>query len=110
MLKQITQMFHCSAGQSDHSAITKLYPVLGTLLKKTEQFERIDAKHLRTAILNKLFFHLQVIRKVCFQLEKTVLGPVVQSIVSLTSSLRGQLVKCFTTLYPNTLIFFLLKK
>ena len=37
------------------------------------------------------------------------LGPVVQSIVSLTSSLRGQLVKCFTTLYPNTLIF-LLKK
>ena len=26
------------------------------------------------------------------------LGPVVQSIVSLTSSLRGQLVKCFTTL------------
>ena len=34
------------------------------------------------------------------------LGPVVQSIVSLTSSLRGQLVKCFTTLLPNTLIFF----
>ena len=26
------------------------------------------------------------------------LGPVVQSIVSLTSSLKGQLVKCFTTL------------
>ena len=26
------------------------------------------------------------------------LGPVVQSIVSLTSLLRGQLVKCFTTL------------
>ena len=25
-------------------------------------------------------------------------GPVVQSIVSLTSSLRGQLIKCFTTL------------
>ena len=33
-------------------------------------------------------------------------GPVVQSIVSLTSSLRGQLIKCFTTLQPNTLIFF----
>ena len=32
--------------------------------------------------------------------------PVVQSIVSLTSSLRGQLIKCFTTLFPNTLIFF----
>ena len=28
----------------------------------------------------------------------TYLGPVVQSIVRLTSSLRGQLVKCFTTL------------
>ena len=27
-----------------------------------------------------------------------VQGPVVQSIVSLTSSLKGQLVKCFTTL------------
>ena len=26
------------------------------------------------------------------------LGPVVQSIVSLTNSLRGQLIKCFTTL------------
>ena len=38
-----------------------------------------------------------------------VQGPVVQNIVSLTSSLRGQLVKCFMALYPNTLIF-LLKK
>ena len=38
-------------------------------------------------------------------------GPVVQSIscqsiVSLMSSLRGQLVKCFRTLQPNTLKFF----
>ena len=37
------------------------------------------------------------------------LGPVVQSILSLTSSLRGQLVKCFTTLQPNTLKFFVEK-
>ena len=37
------------------------------------------------------------------------LGPVVKSIVSLTSSLRGQLVKCFTTLSPNTLKFFVEK-
>ena len=37
------------------------------------------------------------------------LGPVDQSIISLTSSLRGQLVKCFTTLFPNTLIFFVEK-
>ena len=35
-----------------------------------------------------------------------VRAPVVQSIVSLTSSLRGQLVKCFMTLKTNTLIFF----
>ena len=34
---------------------------------------------------------------------------VVQSIVSLRSSLRGQLVKCFTTLKLNTLIFFVEK-
>ena len=34
-----------------------------------------------------------------------VLGPLVQSIVSLTSSLRGQLVKCFTTLEPTTYNF-----
>ena len=37
------------------------------------------------------------------------LGPVVQSIVSLTSLLRGQLVKCFTTFQPNTLKFFVKK-
>ena len=37
------------------------------------------------------------------------LGPVIQSIVSLTSLLRSQLVKCFTTLLPNTLIFFVEK-
>ena len=36
-------------------------------------------------------------------------GPVVQSIVSLTSLLKDQLVKCFTTLFPNTLIFFVEK-
>ena len=35
--------------------------------------------------------------------------PVVQSIVSLTSLLSGQLVKCFTTSVPNTLIFFVEK-
>ena len=36
-------------------------------------------------------------------------GPVVQSMVSLTSSLRGQLVKYFTTLLLNTLKFFVEK-
>ena len=39
----------------------------------------------------------------------SILGPVVQRIVSLTSLLRGQLFKCFITLLLNTLIF-LLKK
>ena len=38
------------------------------------------------------------------------LGPVDQRIVYLMSSLRGQLVKCITTLLPNTLIFFVGKK
>ena len=37
------------------------------------------------------------------------LGPVVQSIVSLTSSLREHLVKYFTTLLLNTLKFFVEK-
>ena len=37
------------------------------------------------------------------------LVPVVRSIVSLTSSLRGHFVKCFTTLLPNTIIFFVEK-
>ena len=37
------------------------------------------------------------------------LGPVVQSIINLTSSLRDQLIKCLTTLYKYTEIF-LLKK
>ena len=37
-------------------------------------------------------------------------GPVVQSIVNLTSSLRGQLVKCFKTLLSDTLIFVVEKR
>ena len=36
-------------------------------------------------------------------------GPVVQSIVSITSSLRGQLVKCYLTIKQNTQIFFVEK-
>ena len=36
-------------------------------------------------------------------------GSVVQTIISLTTSLRGQLVKCLTTAIPNTLIFFVEK-
>ena len=40
-----------------------------------------------------------------YSLYENTHGPVVQSIVSLTSSLRGHLFKCFTTSLPNTLIF-----
>ena len=36
-------------------------------------------------------------------------GPSCLSIVSLINSLRGQLVKCFATLLPNTLKFFVEK-
>ena len=36
-------------------------------------------------------------------------SPVVQSIVTLMSFLRGQLVKCSATLHPNTLIFSIVK-
>ena len=42
-------------------------------------------------------------------LRKTAQSPVVQSILSLTSSLRGQLIKGFTTLLLYTLIFFVEK-
>ena len=42
-----------------------------------------------------LFFNDFMIHSLGIQVH---LGPVVQSIVSLMSSLRGQLVKCFTTL------------
>ena len=43
---------------------------------------------------NKTYFH-------------DFLSPVVRSIVSLTSSLRGELVKCFMTLSPDTRRFLL---
>ena len=45
-------------------------------------------------------FFFAILSKCCFFCDFlfAALGPVVQSIVSLTSSLRGQLVKCFTTL------------
>ena len=38
--------------------------------------------------------------------KKLDLGPVVPSIISLTSTLRGQLVKCFATFQHNTQIYF----
>ena len=43
-------------------------------------------------------------------LAKAVLGPVVQSIVTLMSLLRGQLIKCFTTLHCKSVLHFFNKK
>ena len=50
--------------------------------------------------INEDMVQILLILEVLFIQKSKVedLGPVVQSIVSLTSSLRGQLVKCFTTL------------
>ena len=45
----------------------------------------------------------------CLYMYFTDLGPVVQSIFNLMSSLRGQPVKHFATLLLNTLIFFVEK-
>ena len=42
-------------------------------------------------VYSLMYIHMVSVGMLC------MLGPVVQSIVSLTSSLRGQLVKCFTT-------------
>ena len=41
-----------------------------------------------------------IFMKLSCTVSNRALGPVVQSIVSLTSSLRGQLVTCFTALKP----------
>ena len=48
-----------------------------------------------SVIILKLFGCLRMSKKMMMNLKK--MGPVVQSIVSLTRSLRDQLVKCFTT-------------
>ena len=37
----------------------------------------------------------------CVVSVSVIQGPVVQNIISLTSSLRGQLVNCYTTLYTD---------
>ena len=42
--------------------------------------------------------HIVVFKIYMNYLCRIYLGPVVQSIISLTSSLRGQIVKCFTIL------------
>ena len=63
-----------------------------------------NAVHAENNILYTLFLF-----KVVDDINTQHQGPVVQSFVSLTSSLRGQPVRCFTTLLPNTLSFFVNK-
>ena len=45
--------------------------------------------------LHDAFVYLKALKRLSDFTDK---GPVVQSIISLTSSLRGQLIKCFVTL------------
>ena len=49
---------------------------------------------------------LHIQRQDSSMLEFVYQGQVVQSTISLMSLLRGQLIKSFTTLQPNALIFF----
>ena len=76
---------------------------LSVLLKRHNVYGQNDRRTGKTHI----FAHKTLMQgSNCASVDQ---DPVVQSIVSLTSSLRDHLVKCFTTLSPNTLIF-LLKK
>ena len=65
---------------------------------------KILSKDIKTKGVFFFFFFFFFLKILCENLnpvnnyDNTNLGPVVQSIVSLTSSLRGQLVKCFMTL------------
>ena len=56
---------------------------------------------------HNICFRREIIRIIIkYSLVSRDQGPVVQSVVSLTSSLRGQLVKYFMSLLLNTLKFF----
>ena len=71
-----------------HTRVTILYSVFGSGL--------FNEKRHTDTIWSLFYCSLSLGLTVYFLVSD--LGPVVQSIVSLTSSLRGQLVKCFTTL------------
>ena len=74
----------------------------------TQVGQKIVLIKTQRSLVNVSSFYISCL---CICIPKKIenLGPVVQSIVSLTSLLRGQLVKCFTTLLPNILIFFVEK-
>ena len=57
--------------------------------------------------LSPVFSYTVLFNRLVIQFERLYhQGPDVQSIISLTSSLRGHFVKLFMTLLQNTLIFF----
>ena len=83
-------------GTTDDTATIPYHPVLSkTTLVRPCQLLNIFFQSLLST--SSPFFAFAVLCRIVFDRQKD-LGPVVQSIVSLTSSLRGQLVKCFTTL------------
>ena len=75
--------------------VTQLQPVCGSITSVTQfQTKSSNSKSRR----EEAEAQKQLDHKVSYHLSLELQGPVVQSIVSLTSPLRGQLVKCFTTL------------
>ena len=70
------------------------------------EFGHSECNRVKTKWDNQCKYECNSYFKLMYRLPKNQKGPVVQSLVSLTSPLRGQLVKCFTTLFPNTLILF----
>ena len=80
-------------------------PVLGYSGSGPANVYHISNKHFHS---NKHPCHL-FRKKYYIDLHIVHQGPVVQSIVSLTSLLSGRMIKCFTTSLPNTLIFFVEK-
>ena len=66
------------------TVVHELLPLKGFKINKMHYYQVTEKQYFIKFITNM------------YQYDKQ--GPVVQSIVSLTSSLRGQLVKCFTTL------------
>ena len=60
---------------------------------------RYESNGYNVLFVNRVFkFSVVILQVSTITNSYNCLGPVVQSIVSLTSSLRGQLVKCFMTL------------
>ena len=100
------QMMLFNSTRSPH--ILPLEFLFYTIINQMTQKETCD--RLLTSEQHALSLHcLLLFSEFVFRIKYIDQRPVVQSIVSLTSSLRSQLVKCFTTLLLNTLKFFVEK-